>query len=159
MSEAIQTSFEDSLFGDFLKVEQAAWLLDGVSRDHVLNLILDGRLRGIDISTAHAADPAKSAGVQREIRVYHATVMAMRFPKMAERAARLNAEAVLPHFRDRLLRREVARLLNATDRHVANLQLAKQLTGPRDGTTGSDRTPRIDRTSLIDFLTTREIRD
>lgn len=140
------------LFRPLLTVDEARYLLREPSAQTVTRRLDDGSLRGVDIS----ADGAEAG--RRELRIYRYAVEWLYTPGCAgQPLPAIDPASIIPHQLGVLRRDEVAKLLNCTSKHVANLPL----TGPRlsagASAASADRTPRVTRQSLIEFLTLREI--
>jgi hypothetical protein len=148
---ASQLDFFSTLFLTLLTKEEAACYLDDCSTRHVLDLIDEGKLRGVDIASTW--QPRTKAGElqhHREVRVYrYSAEWLVKHPTTTLPRVTFD-EIVKFHLRETLLRREVAHLLNCTEQHVSNLALP----GPRHQ---GDARHRVYRAELISFLTRREI--
>jgi len=140
-----QLDFLLAMFRPLLTTEEAAFLLDGCSHDHVHHLVDDGTLRAVDIRSPGA--------LHRALRVYRYTVEHLLIrPRLP--LARIGAETILQHSRPTWLLHEVASVLNCTTAHVRHLALD----GPNIASASASRAmPRIHRAALVEFITTREI--
>jgi hypothetical protein len=136
-----QLDFLLALFAPYLRVEQAACLLDDCSPEHVTDLVEEGKLRAIDIASADAT--------KRSLRIYRYSVEHLIIRPHSPLTA-VPVSHVIPHERPTLLRRELARLIQCTEQHISNLNLP----GPRGG---HDTRHRIYRDAVVEFLTAREI--
>lgn len=136
-----QLDFLLALFRPLITTAEAAFLLDDSTPQHVLDLLDEGAVRAINI--------ARDTDTRREVRIYRYSVehriMAPRLPLHA-----IPVDAIIPHHRPTILRRELADWLGCTEQHVSNLALQ----GPRDA---HDTRHRIHREAVVQFLTTREI--
>jgi len=141
MTRAEQTDFLLALFRPLLTLGETAFLLDECSERHVLNLLDEGKLRGVNI--------AKSTETRREIRIYRYSVEHRIMVPLLPLTS-IEPERIFPHSRPTILRREAALWLACTEQHVSQLALA----GPRDS---SDVRHRIYRDALVAFLTSRDI--
>lgn len=136
-----QLDFLLALFRPWITKAEAAFLLDDASEDHVLDLVDEGVLRAVNI--------ARAADTRREVRIYRYTVEhRILLPRTASHA--VPVDAIIPHHRPTILRRELSDWLGCTEQHVSNLNL----TGPRDQ---HDTRHRIYREAVVEFLESREI--
>jgi hypothetical protein len=138
-----QLDFLLALFRPLLSVEEAAFILDDASPDHVRDLVEEGRLRAVDIASTEDRS-------RRCLRVYRysAEHLVMR-PRL--KLTLVPVSTILPHERPTFLRRELSNLLGCTEQHVSNLSLP----GPRHA---GDARHRIYREAVIGFLTEREVK-
>lgn len=141
MTRSEQLDFLLALFRPLLTLGEAAFLLDDCSERHVLDLLDEGKLRGINI--------ASSTETRREIRIYRYSVEHRVMVPLLPLTT-IEPEKIFPHHRPTVLRREAALWLGCTEQHISNLDLD----GPRDS---ADVRHRIHRAALVDFLTKREI--
>lgn len=149
----VQLDFLLAFFGPLLKLPDAAELL-ACSQDHVANMVDDGSLRAVNIA---AGDRTR-----REIRIYRYTVDFWTYrraghPAAARKPSAVDPAHILPHARPHLLKREVAKVLDCTEAHVANLAAAGHLAGPSLNLGSLARLPRYEADSLLRFVSIREI--
>lgn len=155
-AELGQLDFFLALFRPLLSQDEAAFLLGEPSLQTITRRLEDGSLRGVDISLA-----GEDAG-RRELRIYRYAVEHLLIaPPAQKKPVRVPVERIFPHARPVFRQDEVAAILRCTPKHVGRLKEASELRGPRLSTAAapgaSDRTPRVSRESLIEFLTRREI--
>lgn len=139
MTRSEQLDFLLALFRPLLTLAEAAFLLDECSERHALDLLDEGKLRGVNIAT--------STDTRREIRIYRYSVEHRVMVPLLPLTP-VSPEHIFPHHRPTVLRREAAQWLHCTEQHISNLALA----GPR-----IDARHIIHRAALVEFLTRREI--
>jgi hypothetical protein len=143
MTQPLQLTFYSALWRPLITTDEAAWMLDECSERHVLDLLDEGKLRGVNI--------AASGETRRLLRIWRYSVTHRLMPKLAKHPLpEVSAEEVITHQRATVLRRELAYWLSCTEQHVSNLGLP----GPRDR---SETRHLIHRTAVVDFLTTRTL--
>ena len=137
-----QMDFILALFRPWLRTEEAGFLLDDASDQHIRDLIDEGKLLGINIASAQET--------RLEVRVYRYSVE-HRIMAPLRSLTIISPEEIIPHHRPTILRRELASWLACSEAHIGNLQLD----GPRDG---NDSRHRIHRSAAVAFLTERLIK-
>jgi hypothetical protein len=143
MTSIAQLDFLLALFRPWLTTDEAAFLLDDCTDQHVRDLVDSGHLRAVNI--------ASSADSRRELRIYRYTVE-HRIIRPKAPLTIIGPGEILPTQRPTILRREAAKWLGCTEQHISNLALP----GPRDRDT--DTRHRIHREAFVEFLTLREIK-
>lgn len=140
-TRAEQLDFLFALFRPLLTLGEAAFLLDDASERHVLDLLDEGRVRGVNIATVE--------DTRRTLRIYRWSVEHIIFCPAAPLTS-IDVDQLLPHHRPTILRRELASWLACTEQHISNLDLD----GPR---TADDTRHRIHRAAILNFLRNREV--
>jgi|GEM_PF-4227308 len=141
-SPSSQLDFLLALFTPLITVEQACFLLDDCDWHKIDQLLDSGRIRGVDIRSGQAE--------KRCIRIYRYTVEHL-ILRPSVPIFHIGINQMMPHERPTILRRELARMINATEQHISNLNLP----GPRGR---HDTRHRIYRDAVCEFLNEREIK-
>lgn len=146
-----QIDFLLVLFRPLLTVDETRYLLGEPSPQLVVDRLEDSTLRGVDISAE-----GEEAG-RRSLRIYRYTVEHLVF-RPGTKISHLPVESIFPHALPVFRREEVARILNCTTKHVGNLPLSGPQISSGASASSAERTQRITRASLIEFLNQREIK-
>lgn len=142
MTPSAQLDFFNAFWRPLLRTDEAAWMLDECSERHVLDLLDEGKLRGVNI----AAEPTR-----RLVRVWRWSVQHRLMPKIASAPlSDIGVEQIITHHRPTVLRRELAAWLACSEQHISNLNLP----GPRDR---SDTRHIIHRDAVLTFLNSRTL--
>lgn len=139
----LQADWWSLWFREMLSLEEASILLDDMHTERVMQLVEEGRLRGVNI--------ALKTETRREVRVWRYSVqwLAEVRRRKCQRPPAPLVDQLIPIQRRNLHCKEVADLLACSERHVRNLRL--------DGPELSAHHHRVTRAALVQFLRDREI--
>jgi hypothetical protein len=142
-----QLDFWHALFRPLVTTAEAAVLCGGCTDRHVLDLLDEGLLRGVNI--------ALSADTRRDLRIYRYSAHHYLIDNESP-LPQIDVATTLPHSRPTILRHELADWLSCSGQHISNLGKERVITGPGRAN-GREARNLFHRASVIDWLTTREI--